>query len=132
MSAERNDFERTRTQRWSPFIPLLILSVTYLAWSVFQTTQLVRERDALAAAHVGQEKLIQESQKLRERLDTLAKQTQLLANRGNKGAMVVVDELRKRGITINPETKPTPPPAASTPRVPAVAPTPQTTPPPAK
>ncbi|MDB5926344.1 MAG: hypothetical protein JWN13_5280 [Betaproteobacteria bacterium] len=134
MSADRADFERSRAQRWSVFIPLLILSVTYLAWSIFQTTQLVRERDGLAAAQVSQEKPLEESKKLREKLDTLAKETQRLANRGNRGALAVVDELRKRGITINPETKVAPPPpaASSAPRVPAIAPTPQSAPTPGK
>jgi hypothetical protein len=95
-------------------------------------TQLMRERDALAAAQGNLEKPLQESKKLRERLDTLARETQLLANRGNKSALLVVDELRKRGITINPESKAVSAPPGSSPRVPGVAPTPETPPAPGK
>jgi len=114
------DEPQTRYSRyWPVFIPLLILVVTYLGWTVFQTSQLVRERDALATLHSNQEKQFQESKKLRESLDKIARETQLLANRGNKGALLVVDELRKRGITINPEVPAQSPPAGSTAPAPA-------------
>jgi hypothetical protein len=131
MSTEATDLVRTRDQRWSVFVPLLILSATYLGWSVFHTTQLAKEREAIAAAHVSQEKPLQESKKLREKLEALARDTQLLANRGNKGAMLVVDELRKRGITINPEKTPSSG-APSTPGGASAPPTPPTSPSPAK
>jgi hypothetical protein len=91
----------------SPFIPFLILALSVTGWGAFQMTQLLRERDALETAHSGQERLMENSKKLRDQLDGLARETQLLANKGNAGARLIVDELRKRGITINPE-----PPAA--------------------
>jgi hypothetical protein len=93
----------------SVFFPVLLLSATYLAWTVFQTTQLLREREALRSVHTTQEKQIEESKKLRASLDKLARETQLLANRGNRNALLIVDELRKRGITINPDASAAPP-----------------------
>ena len=51
---------------------------------------------------------MENAKKLREGLDTLAKQTQLLANKGNTSAKLIVDELKKRGITINPDSAPAP------------------------
>ncbi len=71
-------------------------------------TQLLRERDSLDAARSSQERPMENSKKLRDQLDGLARETQLLANKGNAGAKLVVDELKKRGITINPD-----PPAAA-------------------
>ena len=40
--------------------------------------------------------------KVRSALDSLASDTAQLAERGNAGAKLVVDELAKRNITINP------------------------------
>ena len=102
MAAEPMDDEYDASRKHSAFIPLVLLTATYLAWAVFQTVQLSREREALHALHANQDKLVQQSKKVRENLDKIARETQLLAARGNKNAKLVVDELRKRGITINP------------------------------
>lgn len=104
MATDHLESETRHLGRRSVFVPLLILMVAYLVWTVFQTSQLMRERDTLANLHLNQEKQMQESKKLRESLDKIARETQLLANRGNKSALLIVEELRKRGVTINPET----------------------------
>jgi hypothetical protein len=111
--ADHPEPETRPSQYWPVFIPLLILAVTYLGWTVFQTTQLMHERDALAKSYANQEKPFQDSKKLRDSLDKIARETQSLANRGNKSALLIVDQLRKRGITINPEPAPQSPPASS-------------------
>ena len=100
---------RGRSER-SAFIPLLILALAVAGWATFQMTQLLRERDALETARSGQDRLMENSKKLRDQLDGLARETQLLANKGNAGARLIVDELKKRGITINPEPTLTPAP----------------------
>ena len=41
--------------------------------------------------------------KLRTSLDSLAADTQRLADRGNANAALLVTELKRRGITINPQ-----------------------------
>jgi hypothetical protein len=92
----------------SVFIPLVILTLVTVGWAAFQMTQLMRERDALAVARANQERPMENAKKLRDGLDSLAKQTQLLATKGNAGAKIIVDELKKRGITINPESTPEP------------------------
>ena len=103
--------------RASPFIPILILALAFVGWSGFQTTQLVQEKTALAMLKVNQDKQTEDSKKLRESLDKLAKGTLALSDRGNPNARLIVDELRRRGITISPES----PPAAT---APATAPAP--------
>jgi hypothetical protein len=109
MPADHFDSVPPRSHRpLSVFVPLLLLAVTYLAWTVFQTTQMISERNALANLRANQEKPIQEAKKFRDRLDTLSRDTQLLANRGNKGASRIVEELRKRGITITTDVTPAP------------------------
>jgi hypothetical protein len=115
MSLEYRDPETQHSRHRSVFVPLLIVIATYLAWTMFQTSLLVRERNALATMRLTQEKQVQESQKLRANLDTVARETQLLANRGNPNALLIVDELRKRGITINPQPPASTAPARSAP-----------------
>jgi len=86
----------------SAFVPVLILSLVLLAWFGFQATQLRAERDALREAITGQDKRIEDSKKLRDALDAVARGTQQLADGGNPNARLVVDELKKHGVTISP------------------------------
>jgi len=44
---------------------------------------------------------VEQAQKVRQTLDRLASETQRLADGGNANARLVVEELRKRGVTIN-------------------------------
>ena len=103
MADHRSRSERAGADQRSVLVPLLILVVTYLATQVFQTTQLLWERTALADVKARQEKQVEGAKGIRTRLDKLAADTQLLANRGNESAKLVVDDLRARGITINPQ-----------------------------
>jgi len=95
------------------FWPVLLAIAAFLAWTGFQTVQLVSERTALSASNEQQEPLMQKSAKLRQSLDAIAAQTQRLAEQGNPNARVLVEELRKRGVTINPNPNPNPPAAAA-------------------
>ena len=119
MAADHLEPAPRRSDTRSAFIPLLILVGTYVTASVFQTNQLLNERDMLRNVHANQEKQLQDSRKLRESLDRLSRETQLLANRGNRSATVIVEELRRRGITINPDAPGIPAPTASSDAPPA-------------
>jgi len=59
----------------------------------------------------GQELTIQQATNLRAQLDSIARRTLELAQAGNPGAAVIVEELAKRGVTIKPDA-----PAAAAPR----------------
>lgn len=100
---DENEFEGSRR---SAFWPLLIVTVATTAWGAFQSYQLVQEQAALKTLHANQETLMQNAVKLRAQLDAIAGDTQRLANAGNANAQAIVNELRRRGITINPEAKP--------------------------
>ena len=100
--------DREHRDTKSPFLPLLVVIVALLAWSVFQTTMLVIESKALAATRENQELQKKNADKVRQALDALARDTARLSDRGNAGARLIVEELRKRGVTINPDA---PPPA---------------------
>ena len=100
--------DREHRDTKSPFLPLLVLIVALLAWSVFQTTMLVIESNALAATRENQELQKKNADKVRQALDALARDTARLSDRGNAGARLIVEELRKRGVTINPDAPPPP------------------------
>ena len=85
----------------SPFLPMLLSGLALLGWLGFQAYQLVNERQGLQAAYASQQQTVDNASKLRASLDALAADTQRLADGGNPNAKLLVDELRKRGITIN-------------------------------
>ncbi len=85
-----------------PFVPLLLLAAASLAWMGFQSWLLLTDLQALQAAHASQQQTVDNAAKLRASLDTLAADTQGLAEAGNGNARLLVEELKKRGVTINP------------------------------
>ncbi|HPP82651.1 MAG TPA: hypothetical protein PLZ50_03680 [Rubrivivax sp.] len=102
--------------RRGAFVPLLLMALALLLAFGFQAAQLLRERQALQDAHAGQQQTVDNAGKLRASLDALAADTQRLADAGNANAALLVNELRKRGITINPAAQaaaPAPAPVAS-------------------
>ena len=94
------------------FLPLLLLGLALLALLGGQTWLLASERDTLQAAHAGQQQTVDNAGKLRASLDTLAADTQRLADAGNASAALLVAELKKRGVTINPQAPGAAAPAA--------------------
>jgi hypothetical protein len=85
----------------SPFLPLVLLILSFVGWTAIQTSQLLAERQSLALAEAQQNAPLQQAQKLRAAADSLARKTQALADGGNANAQAVVADLRRRGITIN-------------------------------
>ena len=90
----------------SPFVPMLLIVLAVLVWLAFQSLQLVLEQRQLTLAQANQESQYQAATKLRAALDGVATATAKLATDGNANARVVVDELRKRGVTIRPNATP--------------------------
>ena len=89
-----------------------------LGWLGFQAQQLAAERQALQTAYASQQQTVDNSAKLRASLDTLAADTQRLADSGNPNARALVDELKKRGVTIS-TTPANAAPATAAPTAPA-------------
>ena len=83
-------------------LPALLFALAFTGWLAFQTVQLVGERQALATARATLDPMTLNATKLRTALDALATATAKLAADGNANARVIVEELRKRGVTINP------------------------------
>jgi hypothetical protein len=94
----------------SPFVPLLLLAMTLLGWMGIQTIELINDRRALAEASVQQATGLAAALKIRAAADSLASKMQTLADTGNPNALAVVAELKRRGISINPQASTPQPP----------------------
>jgi hypothetical protein len=103
-----NDLSRRNA---TPFVPLLLVIIGLLIGSVTQVYQLFSERSTLQTLLANQAVPYAASQKLRTQFDAIATGTQRLSDEGNPNARRVVEELRKRGITINAASAPTSLPA---------------------
>lgn len=88
--------------RQSLFLPLALPFIAFVAWLAFQTWGLLGERSQLSLGIASQDQPVEQAKKLRTALDALAVTTQKLAAEGSASARTVVDELAKRGVTINP------------------------------
>lgn len=102
----RADAAAALRARPNVFVPALLIALAVVAWSGFQTVHLLREWRQLGLAQSGLQAQEQNAAKLRASLDAVATSTAKLAADGNANARVVVDELRKRGVTINPPAAP--------------------------
>jgi len=99
-----------RADSYGPFLPLLLIGLSLLTWFGFQSWQLVAERQQLEQLTANLQPQIEQANQRRMALDKLALATRQLAGQGNANAGVIVDELRRRGVTIN-QTPPPPSPA---------------------
>jgi cell division protein FtsB len=92
--------DETRRRAFGPFLPMLLIALSLLSWLGFQGVQLGLEQRQLKQAHASLDAQHEAATKLRAALDSLATATAKLAAEGHANARVVVEELRKRGITI--------------------------------
>ncbi len=79
--------------RSDPWTAVALLTIAVVAWLSFQTVQQIRERTALQNVRTAQEAAIERAQKIRAQFDTITKKTLELAQQGNAGAGLIVDEL---------------------------------------
>ena len=92
--------------RYSPFVPLLLVIVAALGWYAFQTVALIRDYRGLEGTRAAQAVPVEQAEKLRAATEALATKTQKLADAGNASAQLIIANLKQRGITINPSAKP--------------------------
>ncbi|MEO6743456.1 MAG: hypothetical protein ABIS28_18725 [Caldimonas sp.] len=109
MRSTLTDEEDNGTPRHGAFVPLLLLALAVVGWLAFQSMQLLREREQLTLIESSLQPQEQNAAKLRGSLDAVATATAKLAAAGNANARVIVDELRRRGVTINPNEGGKPP-----------------------
>jgi hypothetical protein len=104
-----------RSSPASADLPLALLAVAFLLWLGFQTLELVRESQTLAAITRSQDAPLQDAARLRQAAESLAGDTAQLAESGNPGAKAVVDELAKLNVNLHPPAAPASPAAGAAP-----------------
>lgn len=103
MSETMNDSTSAPTPLMTPVI---VLACAVLLWVLFQTYALFNERQALLAAAEQLSSQAEAATKLRASIDSIAAGVKRLADGGNANARIIVDELARRGVTINPNSTP--------------------------
>ncbi len=91
----------------SVFLPALLFAIALVGWLGFQCSQQWIEHQQLAALQQSLGPQEETAKKLRVSLESVATATAKLASDGNVNARVIVEELRKRGVTINAPGAPT-------------------------
>ncbi|TCV90634.1 hypothetical protein [Sulfurirhabdus autotrophica] len=94
--------DMTHNQSGSLVLPMILLTIALIIWAVFQSVQLYKERQNLKLSFDNQEQLIVNGKKMRTQLDAIAAGTKRLADQGNANAQLIVQQLAKNGISINP------------------------------
>lgn len=90
-------------------LALTLVVFSWCAWMVFQTVQLVRERNHLAQLKANQETALQDATKVRAQIDAITADTAKLAAAGNAGAQRILAEFRRRGFKVSAESQPATP-----------------------
>jgi len=85
---------------------LLIIACVLLIDAITHGFNSYNQWRSLSGIHDGQETSVQAATKVRSQLDALARETAVLADGGNPNAKIVVQELQKRGVTIDVNAKP--------------------------
>lgn len=83
------------------FFPVLLMGMALTTWLAFQGIQLLQEKTALANLKEAQEPIYNNAQKMRTQLEALAGGTAGIALQGNVNAIQIVEDFRKRGVTLS-------------------------------
>jgi hypothetical protein len=87
-------------------LALTLVVFSWCAWTMFQTAQLVRERNHLTELKANQETTLKEATRVRAQIEAIAADTAKLAAAGNPGAQRILSEFRRRGFKVATETEP--------------------------
>ena len=84
---------------------LLIAILAVVIQNGYQTFQILGDQDRLRARITAQEASVQDAEKVRAQLLSIAGQTALIAEQGNTNAQLLVDRLKAQGVTITPPSR---------------------------
>jgi len=94
--------------------PVSLMAFILMVLLAFQTSQILRDRDALHEARGQQDKPFAEAQKLQVQLAALVMGTQKLSEQGNKNVKPIAEKLKEMGVLAGPN------PSAASPENPPV------------
>ena len=81
--------------------PVTLISLVLVVFLGFQTTLLVTDREGLHQAQAGQDKPLQQIEKVKAQVNALAVGTLQLSKQGNKDAQTIIAALKKNGIDVS-------------------------------
>jgi hypothetical protein len=90
--------------------PLSLIGFVVMVSLAFQTSLIMRDRDALHDALTQQSKQLEDANKVQAQFSALALGTRKLAQGGDKDASALVDRMKKAGIVFQDETAAAPAP----------------------
>jgi hypothetical protein len=99
----------------SPWPLLAMLVAACLCWFGFQGWQLQREYGNLLEIRARSEAPLEQARKRRAQLESIMARTYELAQKGNPRATLILQELARRGVSINPAPAAATPPGAPAP-----------------
>ena len=105
----------------NPWPLLAVLVAALLSWFGYQAWHLQREYRSLVQIRASSEAPLDQARKRRAQLESIMRRTVELAQKGNPGATLILQELARRGVTINPAPAAGTPPGTPTPSAPAPA-----------
>ncbi len=98
----RGSASKPAARPFNPFsLGLLLAAMTIVTATGFSMIQSFEDRGTLRVAMNNLEGPLQQSQRVRAQVETIAKSVARLADQGNPNAREVVEALRRQGITIN-------------------------------
>ena len=106
----------------SPWPLLAMLVAACLCWFGFQGWQLQREYGNLLEIRARSEAPLEQARKRRAQLESIMARTYELAQKGNPRATLILQELARRGVSINPAPTGPAPATATPPGAPAPVP----------
>ena len=87
--------------RQTGWLPLGLVVAALLLLAIYQTVGLVRDHFALAQVHAAQQTAVEQTQKVRVTLQTIATKTAQLAANGDVAARDVLDVMHGQGVTVS-------------------------------
>ena len=88
-------------QRPTGWLPLGLVVAALLLLAIYQTVGLVRDHYALVQVHAAQQSPVEQTQKVRATLQTIATRTAQLAANGDAAARDVLDVMHSQGVTVS-------------------------------
>ena len=86
-------------------LPVLIIALTLALMTTFQMRQIMTERKLVKQAYEQQEQALSQVQQVNKQFESLAVGTARLAGEGNATAQGIVADLKRVGISVNPNAK---------------------------
>ena len=102
-------------QRGSSRLAITLLALAVLLSLAYNMFSAVRDRRNLQTARTNQQATIQQAERIRKQFDSLTHRTVELAQQGNQGAAMIVEQLARRGLVKPGASSTTPAPDAARP-----------------